>query len=199
MKRPPGGARTKAVTLGNALSRWLPRLEAWRPGWILTLGLQLMADSRRDETGVESRRRRHRGRFFVGIVECAAGLRASFAGFLLAGSAPRWCGSSCGDVAAPGDDVLRRGKRFAVLEDGHGRATACCACALRERRRLLADETAPEAEPAAGRIDCRVSPWGGSFSQRFPALAAELEACSVLEAAARALELQRCAALTAEL
>src|ERR1700757_1382432 len=24
--------------LGNALSRWLPSLEVWRPGWILTTG-----------------------------------------------------------------------------------------------------------------------------------------------------------------
>ncbi len=28
----------KGVMLGNALSRWLPSLEVWRPGWILTTG-----------------------------------------------------------------------------------------------------------------------------------------------------------------
>ena len=32
------GSVNKNVMLGNALSRWLPSLEAFRPGWILTTG-----------------------------------------------------------------------------------------------------------------------------------------------------------------
>src|SRR5262249_7331334 len=70
----------------------------------------------------------------------------------------------------PGDHVLRRSKRSAVLKDGDTRATACWDALCAGADVLLADETAPEAEPGARRIDCRVSPWGaGGHPQGLPA------------------------------
>src|SRR5262245_49563977 len=61
---------------------------------------------------------------------------------------------------APGDRVLCRGKRSVVLEEGDARALACRRALAADADVLLADESAPDAEPAAGRIDCRLTPWG---------------------------------------
>jgi crotonobetainyl-CoA:carnitine CoA-transferase CaiB-like acyl-CoA transferase len=59
-------------------------------------------------------------------------------------------------VGAPGDHVLHRSKRSVVLDDAASTwRTLCAGADVR-----LADETAPEADPAAGGIDCRVSAWG---------------------------------------
>jgi crotonobetainyl-CoA:carnitine CoA-transferase CaiB-like acyl-CoA transferase len=98
----------------------------------------------------------------IRVVECAAGLPASYAGFLLAGLGAEVVRIEPATTSpeGSGDHVLRRGKRSAVLEDGDARATACRRALCASADVLLADETAPEAEQAVGRIDCRVSPWG---------------------------------------
>ncbi len=108
----------------------------------------------------------------IRVIECAAGLPASYAGFLLAGLGAEVVRiePAATSRGAPGDHVLRRGKRSAVLEDGDARATECRRALCASADVLLADETAPEAEQAAGRIDCRVSPWGaGGHPQGLPA------------------------------
>ncbi|MBI2962414.1 MAG: CoA transferase [Deltaproteobacteria bacterium] len=108
----------------------------------------------------------------IRVVECAAGLPASYAGFLLAGFGAEVVRIEPAETSpgVPGDHVLRRGKRSAVLEDGDTRAAACRHALCANADILLADETAPEVEPAAGRIDCRVSPWGAAgHPQRLPA------------------------------
>jgi crotonobetainyl-CoA:carnitine CoA-transferase CaiB-like acyl-CoA transferase len=98
----------------------------------------------------------------IRVVECAAELPASYAGFLLAGLGAEVVRiePAATSPGASDDRVLRRGKRSAVLEDRDARAAACRHALCASADVLLADETAPEAEPAAGRIECRVSPWG---------------------------------------
>jgi crotonobetainyl-CoA:carnitine CoA-transferase CaiB-like acyl-CoA transferase len=98
----------------------------------------------------------------IRIVELAGGLPASFAGFLLAGLGAEvvrieppaaWPDS-------PGDHVLRRSKRSVVLDSGDTRAAVCRRALCEGADALLGDESAPQIEPSADRIDCRVSAWG---------------------------------------
>ncbi len=104
----------------------------------------------------------------IRVVECAAGLAASYAGFLLAGLGAEVVRIE--PVAtlpdAMGAHVLRRTKRSVVLEDGDSRAAARRGALCAGADVLLADELAPEAEQAAGRVDCRVSAWGAQGHPR---------------------------------
>jgi crotonobetainyl-CoA:carnitine CoA-transferase CaiB-like acyl-CoA transferase len=108
----------------------------------------------------------------IRVVECAAGLPASYAGFLLAGLGAEVVRIEPAPAApgAVGDRVLHRGKRSAVLPDGDARAAACRSALYTSADVLLADESTPEAEPAEGRIDCRLSAWGaGGHPRGLPA------------------------------
>jgi hypothetical protein len=92
------------------------------------------------------------------VVERAAGLSASYAGFLLAAlgaEVVRVDGADTPALAA-GDHVLRRAKLSVLLDEAATPWRALCASA----DVLLADEAAPEVSLASRRIDCRVSAWG---------------------------------------
>jgi crotonobetainyl-CoA:carnitine CoA-transferase CaiB-like acyl-CoA transferase len=108
----------------------------------------------------------------IRVVECAANLAASYAGFLLSGLGAEVVRIEPArtSLVASGDHVLRRGKRSVVLENGDARATARRQLLCASADVLLSDETALEAESAEDRIDCRVSPWGaGGHPQGLPA------------------------------
>jgi crotonobetainyl-CoA:carnitine CoA-transferase CaiB-like acyl-CoA transferase len=98
------------------------------------------------------------------VVESAAGLAATYAGFLLAG-----LGAEVVSVArpgterrAPGDRVLARGKRSVVLDTERAADAACWRALAAGTDVLLSDEGGLAASPDAERIECRVSAWGGA-------------------------------------
>ena len=88
----------------------------------------------------------------IRVVECAAGLPASYAGFLLAslGAEVVRIEPAATSLGASGDHVLRRAKRSVVFEDADARASACRHALCASADVLLADETAPEADAGGG-------------------------------------------------
>jgi crotonobetainyl-CoA:carnitine CoA-transferase CaiB-like acyl-CoA transferase len=94
----------------------------------------------------------------VHIVERAASLGATFAGFLLAGLGadvlkiePR------GTVDTPGDRVVQRGKRRIVLDP---EASGAWASFVESADVVLTDEVVAEPEPRADAVHVRVTGWG---------------------------------------
>jgi crotonobetainyl-CoA:carnitine CoA-transferase CaiB-like acyl-CoA transferase len=98
----------------------------------------------------------------IRVIERAAGLSGSYAGFLLAGLGAEVVRiePAATPTGSAGDQVLRRGKRSVVLDDAAARAASRWRTFCAGADVLLADEATPEVDPAAGRIDCRVSAWG---------------------------------------
>jgi crotonobetainyl-CoA:carnitine CoA-transferase CaiB-like acyl-CoA transferase len=102
------------------------------------------------------------------VVEEAAGLAATYAGFLLAGF-----GASVVKLEPPGARqqgpgvrVLARGKRSATLDLARGDDRTVRAAQLADADLVLRDEWAPEVDVPAGPIRVEVSTWGAGGHPR---------------------------------
>src|SRR2546425_7672187 len=98
------------------------------------------------------------------VVERAAGLAASAAGFLLAALGAGVVKVEPPGAARPlpGAAVMERGRRRATLDLARAVDAACREALVAGADAVLGDESAPELRAGVGLVRCRVSAWGGA-------------------------------------